>query len=168
MNSSFAGAILITWKRNRNYTVNLVSDVAPEQMVAQPVSGVTMNHAAWIISHLNVYMPIMVALLQRRPFEDPMEHRYGQKSKVVNDLKEYPPKGELLAEYSRLHDDAQRALEDADGRIFGEENPLLRWKSMHPTVGDQLVTLMVKHESMHLGQLSAWRRAMGLAPVGLG
>ena len=49
--------------------------------------------------------------------------------------------------------------------VFSEPNPLERWRAVNPTVGDMIVTLMVKHESGHLGQLSAWRRAMGLASV---
>ncbi len=158
-------AVLITWKRNGAYARRLVGDLAPGRWLAQPVDGVVMNHPAWIVSHLNVYAPIAAAMPRREAFEDPMEHRYGQKSKVLLDAAEYRPGAELLAEYSRLHDDALAALEYADDSVFGEVNPLERWRAVHPTVGDMLVTLMVKHESGHLGQLSAWRRAMGLPPV---
>ena len=37
-----------------------------------------------------------------------------------------------------------------------------------PTIGDHVVFLMTSHEMDHLGQLAAWRRAMGLGPGLLG
>jgi uncharacterized damage-inducible protein DinB len=73
----------------------------------------------------------------------------------------------LLAEYRALHDDAERALTQADDRVLLSPNPLERWRTLHPRIGDMLVTLMVKHESGHLGQLSAWRRAIGLSRVAM-
>lgn len=160
-----ASAILITFKRNGPYALRLVGDLAPEQFVAQPLPGRMLNHPAWVLSHLNVYAPICAAMLRAERFEDPLEARYGQKSEVSPDPAEYGAPSELVAEYRRLHDDAERALIDADSGIFAAANPLQRWRAVHPTVGDMLVTLMVKHESGHLGQLSAWRRAMGLGRV---
>lgn len=162
-----AQTILTTWQRNRDYALALLDDLAPEQIVAQPIRGITMNHPAWIISHLNAYAPIAAALLRRDPIEDPADHPFGRKSKPINDTAAYPPKDQLVAEYTRLHDDARHALEQCDPAIFAEPVPLERWRSKAPTVGDMVVTLMVKHESMHLGQLSAWRRAMGLPPVSM-
>ncbi|MEZ6210218.1 MAG: DinB family protein [Phycisphaerales bacterium] len=158
-------AIRSVWESNTKYALGLVEGVSAERMIAQPVAGVTMNHPAWVLSHLNVYAPIAAAMLRREPFEDPAEHRYGRKSKVVNDLNEYLTKDALIAEYTRVHGDALAALNSADERVFGEATPLERWRAVHPTVGDVVLMLMVKHESIHLGQLSAWRRAMGLAPV---
>lgn len=165
--SPLASAILITWKRNGEYGLRLVGDLADAQMTAQPITGRIMNHPAWILSHLNVYAPICTAMLRGGTFEDPLEVRYGQKSEVSADPAEYIARIPLIAEYSHLHDDAERALTIASPDIFAAPNPLERWRGMHPTVGDMLVTLMVKHESAHLGQLSAWRRAMGLGRVAM-
>lgn len=160
-----AHAILITWKRNGAYARRLVEDLAENQWLAQPVPGVLLNHPAWIISHLNVYAPIAADLASRNPFTDPLDHPFGQKSQVSPDPRTYSPPATLLADYTRLHDLAERALESAVDSVFSEPNPLERWRTVHPLVGDMLVTLMVKHESGHLGQLSAWRRAMQLPSV---
>ncbi|TVQ59764.1 MAG: DinB family protein [Phycisphaerales bacterium] len=163
--SPLAGAILISWRRNGAYALRLVGDLTHAQMTAQPVPGVTMNHPAWVLSHLNVYAPIARALCEAAPFDDPADHPFGVKSTVVNDPGAYPDRRALIEEYRVLHDAAQAALERTDEAALAATNPLARWREMHPTVGDMLVTLMVKHESTHLGQLSAWRRAMGLPPV---
>jgi len=133
----------------------------------EPFHGRTLNHPAWVLSHLNVYTPICTAMLLGLAFEDPLEHRYGQKSDVSLDLSAYPPPAELAAAYALLHDRAERALAAADEHILMSPNPLERWRAVHPRILDMMVTLMVKHESGHLGQLSAWRRAMGLPRVGM-
>ncbi len=160
-----ASAILISWRRNGAYGLRLVGDLTDPQMTAQPVAGRVMNHPAWIVSHLNVYSPIAEAMLMGEGFVDPLDHRFGQKSKVSLDATEYAPRGALAAEYARWHERVERALEHARDDVFTAQTPLERWRAMHPRTGDMLVTLLVKHESTHLGQLSAWRRAMGLPAV---
>lgn len=158
-------AIRTVWEANGRYGLALVADLRDDQMTAQPVPGVTMNHASWVLAHLNVYAPIASAMLRREPFDDPADHRYGRKSKVINDPREYPAMSQLVSDYAMLHADTLAALDEADDAVFGEPTPLERWRNAQPRVGDMLVSLMVKHESTHLGQLSAWRRALGLPPV---
>lgn len=165
MATPFATAIGVSWRRNGAYGGRLVGDLTDAHMTAQPVAGVTMNHPAWILSHLNVYAPIAAAMLRGQPFDDPADHRYGAKSRCVNDPAEYATRARLVEDYARLHADVAGALESAPPEVFTRPTPLERWREMHPVVGDMLVTLIVKHESTHLGQLSAWRRAMRLPPV---
>ncbi len=168
-------AILISWTRNGAYALRMLDGLTDAQFGAQPFpTGSTlpdgsprplMNHPAWIVSHLNIYMPIIGALLTRKPFEDPSDHPFGPKSEI-SDLKlVYPPRERLIADYARMHAEVETALKAADPTVLTETNPLERWRTMHPRVGDMLVTLVVKHESTHLGQLSAWRRAMGMGRV---
>jgi uncharacterized damage-inducible protein DinB len=158
---------LITWKRNGAYALRLVEDLSPSQWTVQPLPGRMLNHPAWVCSHLNVYAPICTSLARGERFPDPLEHRYGQKSEVSTDPREYANGEELAAEYRRLHDEAEGALSRTTEAVLLAPNPLERWRAMHPRIGDMLVTLMVKHESGHLGQLSAWRRAMGLERVAM-
>ncbi len=160
-----AASILITWRRNGQYAGRLVGGLTPAQWSAQPIAGVTLNHPAWVLCHLNVYAPICTAMLRGQAFTDPIEHRFGQTSEVSADRSEYPAGSAIWGEYESLHAEAERALNEAAPSMFAAVNPLERWRGVHPTVGDMLVTLMVKHESGHLGQLSAWRRAMGMARV---
>ncbi len=166
-------AILICWRRNGAYALRLVGDLSDHDFVAQPhfrggpVPANLMNHPAWVLCHLNAYAGICAAMLRRQSFADPADHPYGAKSTVRSDAAAYPAPSAIVAEYRRLHDDAERALLEADAAVVGEPTPLERWRANQPTIGDQLMTLMVKHESQHLGQLSAWRRAMGLPPVAM-
>lgn len=162
-----ASAVLITWKRNAGYALRMLEDLTPEQFTAQPVPGRIMNHPAWIACHLTLYPPVCTGLLLRRPFTDPIDHRYGQRSEVSTNPADYPPGRQIIAEYCAAHDQAQEALHSADPAVFAEPNPIERQREKHPSIGDMIVTLMVKHEMGHLGQLSAWRRAMGLPRVAM-
>lgn len=167
MSILLASAVGITWKRNRDYALRLVGDLSDAQMLAQPVAGRQMNHAAWVLSHLNVYAPIAAAMLRGKSFDDPMDHRYGQKSEVSDNPAEYLGRAALMDEFIRVHDDAERALAETTDAILAGPTPLERWRTQHPQTGQMVLTLMVKHESFHLGQLSAWRRALGLARVAM-
>jgi hypothetical protein len=162
-----ANAILITWRRNAAYSLRLVGDLFDTQMTAQPIPGRVLNHPAWILSHLTLYTTIAAAMLRNTPFPDPADHIYGAKSEPLADPAAYSPRTLLTAQFKAAHDDAEAALTAAGDSVFASVTPLERWRALHPTTGDMLVTLMVKHESAHLGQLSAWRRAMGLPRVAM-
>ena len=161
----FKNAILITWRRDVAYALRLVGDLSEEQMIAQPVPGRAMNHPAWALAHLSLYNEVIAKMLRRIAFDDPKEHPFGMKSSPQSDVKIYQPRAAAIEQYRHSHDDAERALVECEPIVFAEDVPLERWRLLHPKVSDMTVMLMVKHESMHLGQLSAWRRAMGLGRV---
>jgi hypothetical protein len=167
MPTALANAILITWRRNGAYSLRLVSDLTDTQFIAQPMSGRTLNHPAWVLCHLTLYTAIAAAMLRRSSFPDPADHDYGAKSEPLPDPAAYPARSDLIKQFQLAHDDAEAALIAADDDVFASPTRLERWRSLHPTTGDMLLTLMVKHESAHLGQLSAWRRAMGLPRVAM-
>ena len=165
MSDLFKDAILITWRRDIAYALRLVGDLSDEQMIAQPVAGRAMNHPAWTLAHLTLYNEVIAKMLRRETFDDPKEHAFGMKSAPQSDATIYGPRAKLVDAYKGSHDEAERALVECDMDVFAEAVPLERWRALHPKIADMIVMLMVKHESMHLGQLSAWRRAMGLGRV---
>ncbi|MCC6429193.1 MAG: DinB family protein [Phycisphaerales bacterium] len=160
-----ASAILISWNRNAAYGQRLLGDVEPGMLIAQPVQGRAINHPAWIFSHLNLYAGIAAKMARGEPFDDPADHPHGAKSEPLADPSVYDSRDALLATWARSHEDGAQALRTASDQVISAAPPVERWRTLHPTVGDMLVTLMVKHESGHLGQMSAWRRAIGLPRV---
>src|SRR5438045_664071 len=135
-----ASAILITWRRNGAYALRLVGDLEPAQFIAQPIPNRRLNHPAWVLSHLSLYTTIADALLRSAPFDDPAEHKYGAKSEPLSDNTAYPPPIDLVAVYRSAHESAERSLGTAPPERFAQPNPLERWRAVHPTVGDMLVT----------------------------
>lgn len=161
--SLFIESIIIGWGRNLDYARRLVADLSEDRMVYQP--AVNMNHPAWVLSHLNIYHPVIVAMLGGRPFEDPRGHRYGQLSKPLPNPAEYASKQELVSAFERGHADVVEALRVAGEEAFEAPMPLERWHGPFPKVGSILPYLMLVHENVHLGQVSAWRRVQGMPSV---
>lgn len=156
--------LLFAWNQNADYGRDLIADLSDEQMIGQP-SPVAMNHPAWVISHLNAYLPIIQAVAEEQPFEDPQHHPFGMHSKPEMDASVYATREKLMNEFVDGHRAVTERLQGKDDAFLAHPVPLERWVSRMPTVGLLLTHLMVRHESVHLGQVSAWRRASGYPAV---
>ncbi len=164
---SFADGLLYCWDKNTQYGPKLVADLTADQMVAQPAPAdkSPANHPAWVFSHLNVYLPVMQALIKGENFTDPKEHAFGMLSKPELDAGIYPDKDELIATFVRGHAEVAELLGNASNAVFDQPVHLERWAAVFQTVGVALPYLMLNHENQHFGQISAWRRIQGMPSV---
>lgn len=164
--SAVIDGYLFAWKKNQDYGPKLVADLTEEQMALQPVAdGAPANHPAWVFSHLNAYLPVIEGLILGKEFDDPKQHRFGMLSRPEADRSIYAAKDELVDEFVKGHQRVAEILADCDDSIFEQAVQLPRWKDVMPTVGIALPYVMLNHENMHLGQLSAWRRIQGMPSV---
>lgn len=159
--AALVAGILRSFERQQRYAQSLVADLSPAEMVSQPIDGVVLNHPAWALSHLNVYMPVLTAMLEGGTPGDPLDHEFGQRSTPLPDPGAYLPKAALLERFAQLHESTARAFRAAGPGVLAAETPLPRFIERFPTIGDVAIQLMIKHEATHLGQVSAWRRAGG-------
>jgi len=158
-------AIEPLWAELRGYAQRLVADLAPDEMVSQPVAGVVMNHPAWVLSHLGAYAPVIEGLLVGEPVEDPLDHPFGRKSAPVAEVSAYAPRDELIDAFIHGYDRIVDALAMLPPERLTEPTPIDRWVGRFPTLGHLPVQFVIKHNAHHLGQVSAWRRAGGRRPV---
>lgn len=149
---------------NLRYAESLVADLDEAQMCAVPGPGLE-NHPAFTLGHLATGANLMVEDLgagsdipelwverfQRRGPGDPRLPEPGAN----------PGKAELLAELKRQHDRLKAAILAFPAERW-QEPFSWRFKTYMPTTADLALFLCVNHEAMHLGQLAAWRRGMGL------
>ncbi len=165
--SAIIDGLLNGWNKNDDYAQRLIADLTAEQMTAQiaPADGEPANHPAWILSHLNAYLPPIQSLIKGESFDDPKNHPFGMLSKPELDPSIYADKDTLLAEWSAGHETVRQLLQSADDSIFEMDVQLERWKDLMPKVGIALPYVMLCHENMHLGQISAWRRIQGMPSV---
>ena len=161
--SSIIDGLLFGWQKNLEYGQKLVNDLSDDQMVVQPASG--MNHPAWVLSHLNVYHPVIEAVIKGELFDDPKGHPFGMQSKPKTDRSVYASKDELVSAFVHGHEKVANALSAASETVFDQPVVLERWQQFMPTAGVALPYLMLVHENTHFGQLSAWRRVQGLPSV---
>ena len=164
---SFVNGLLYCWDKNKQYGPKLVADLNEEQMVFQPApeGKAPSNHPAWVFSHLNVYLPVMQALIKGDEFEDPREHTFGMLSKPEGDIAIYASKEELITTFVEGHVQVAQLLAEANDDVFAQPVRLERWAPIMPTVGVALPYLMLNHENQHFGQISAWRRIQGMPNV---
>ena len=162
---------LITYQaRTLEQAKKLVADLSPQQWCAQPTTatGLVKNHAAWIIGHL-VWVAdkntIERVLGQPSKIDDAWKSLFGGKSEPTSDASQYPDKDTLMGLYEDAVNRIAAALKACDESFLERATPDEAFRKRFPTVGFALLHVMAGHELLHLGQLSAWRRALGLGTV---
>jgi len=151
---------------NLEYAKALVQDLKEEQMTIVPAFGLD-NHPAFTLGHL-VSGSADLARDLGEDFEMPdswaelfERQGPGDPRKPDLDRKKYPSKHELINELENQHNKVKRLLRSLDESRLNE--PLTwRFANFMPTLGDVIIFMCINHEAMHLGQLAAWRRSMGL------
>ncbi len=138
-----------------------VAEIADERMAEQPLAGV--NHPAWILGHLAYSADGGRALLgaeKRLPAS--WTTLYGPGSKCSALRGDYPAKDDLVNAvcdgFERLREAAATATSEQLSRP--STNP--RMKDALPALKDGVAFLLTGHLGVHLGQLSTWRRMIGL------
>ena len=157
--------ILPVFKLNLWYSQKLVADLSDEQMCAQPVEGVVMNHPAFLLGHLALvagnFATGFVGAAPLCPEE--WKELFNQGAKPLADRSRYPSKAELLQRLEQAHNRLADAVTKAAPEVLAQPAPE-KMRARFPTVGALLAGMMTAHEASHNGQLSAWRRAMRLPP----
>jgi hypothetical protein len=142
-----------------------VADVSAADLAAQP-PGVP-NHPLWTIGHLTFACEMLGGVVGLAPWlPEGFADRVGPGSVPVPDPAAYDARDVALA---RL-EDARVRLESAVDRLAERDldaalpDPSLR--DAFPTVRHALVQVLAGHTAFHVGQVAAWRRAMGLGGIG--
>jgi len=149
---------------NIDYAKKLVADIPEEKMAAQPVAG--MNHAAWVLGHLAYVFDSMTSVFDQKPtMSAEWKTLFNLSSKPDADRAKYPSKAALLEAYENAYQRIVDLVKGASVESLAREFPNPRLRTSLPTVGIAMVHILTSHQGIHLGQLSAWRRAQGLAGV---
>ena len=155
--------VVFTYAFNLGHIEQQVKDLSDEQMVQQP-HGVV-NHPAWTIGHLaSASNQLAKVLGLDSTFPADWEEKFKTGGTPSANGAFFPPKGQLLAELTAQHARVADAIGKADPATFANEFPDEGTRKHFPTIGAFCGYLMTAHEGTHIGQLAAWRRAMGLTP----
>jgi hypothetical protein len=153
--------VLHVYAMNLGFAKRLVGDLSDEQMCAQP-HGVV-NHPAWSLGHLAVSADHLGKLLG---LGSDLPAGWGDTFKTGGtpsaDKSLFPGKDEILRVLAQQHARIAQAVTAADPAALAGPHPNEKSRAHFPTVGDYAIFLMTAHEMDHLGQIAAWRRAMGL------
>ncbi|HIF07095.1 MAG TPA: DinB family protein [Gemmatimonadetes bacterium] len=146
---------------NLGFAHRLVRDLSDEQMTAQPAGVI--NHPAWSLGHLAVaadHLGMALGLESHLP--EGWDETFKTGGEPSGDASAFPTKEEIIGELEAQHARNTEAVQNFDVARFAEEHPNEGTRKYFPTLGDQIIFMMTSHEMDHLGQIAAWRRAMGL------
>ena len=148
-----------------DYLREQVADVAAAEMVAQP-NGIV-NHPAWVVGHLTHTCQMLggvVGVPEWLPAD--WADRYGTGSRPVADASRYEKKEDALAILGDAQSRLTEAVERLDDARLDEPFPDESYRDVFPTVRHAITQVLVGHTANHVGQVSVWRRAMGMPPMG--
>jgi hypothetical protein len=146
------------------YLRKLVEGISDERMVEQPLPEV--NHPAWILGHL-AWSTDRARWVLELPPEFPAEWTtiFGFGTKPSASRGDYPSRDELVAAVERGFERLREQVTSATPEQLSRPSPHPQTKDQLPAVEDVLAVLLTGHLGVHLGQLSMWRRMIGLPPL---
>ncbi len=157
-----------TVKHNFHFSVGylklLLEGIDAGKLAAQPLLG--MNHPLWIVGHVACAIELC-SNLSGANYKAPegWDALFGMKSEPVGDASKYPDIQTLLAELDKGVESISPALDSITDAQLAAQMPDEGFRSKMPTIGDGLTFMLNGHVTFHVGQLSAWRRAIGLPPL---
>jgi hypothetical protein len=153
----------------------LLGGVTPQNYarLARPGGQVVQsNHAAFVLGHLALYPAKVLARLGQPAGATACPENWaalfeaGAECRDDADGRLYPPLAELTTRFFAGYETAAAAVKGADDAALLAPNPTEgRSREMFPTIGAVVGFYLEGHVMNHLGQLSAWRRCIGLPPA---
>jgi hypothetical protein len=156
------------------YAERLLQDVTPEQFARYAKIGDTViesNHPAFIYGHLSLYSSRVIGEAggDAEPFLPSTEFQnlFSKDAQCIDDPDGsiYPAMNDVTSALLGGYRAAADALEIADDSVFEVENPNEAMRAKFPTKGASHAFYVGGHFMLHMGQMSAWRRMMGLGPA---
>jgi hypothetical protein len=156
----------LVWQSDAN--VGLIclalSDVPEEKLTLQP-PGLP-NHALWQVGHLTrIRAGVAAALGQPGPVAPDVLKNCAPGSTPTADGANYPSRDALLGQFETAHRHLTTVLKSLPQAKLDEPNPVEALRSRFPTVRQFVFGLLTLHDGLHIGQLSAWRRAQDLPHI---
>lgn len=157
--------VLHSFTYSLDYLREQVADVPPADMVAQPRGLV--NHPAWTIGHLTFTCEMLGGAIGLAPWlAESWTQRYGSGSVPAADIDRYEPKDRALAMLMDARDRIAAAVAGCSEAQLNAPFPDPAYRDVFPSIRHALVQVLIGHTAFHVGQVSQWRKAMGLGPMG--
>ena len=162
--------IAVAARRARWHAQNMLQGIAPGQFATKPRGPggvIEMNHPAFIYGHLGLYPPRILGLLGADsavtvPPEWSALFQPGATCQDDPDGRIYPAMDQITNLFFQGLDAAIVEVERQPDSVFERIMPDERYRQFLPTIGAAALSMLNNHVSFHIGQVSAWRRFMGL------
>ena len=171
MTRSLGNTIADSLQLSLGYTERLMSGIDSSNFARFATPGgqsIESNHPAFILGHLSIYPPRILAQLGRDDLElttpEGFQEVFSKDAKCVDDPEGsiYPAMAAVTEYYNMGYKNVLSALREASDTTLQQANPTETMAAKFPTLGSMHGFYVGGHMMMHLGQLSAWRRMAGL------
>jgi hypothetical protein len=171
---TIADMIVHCGRRARAHAERLLADVTPAQFARLPRQDgrlINTNHAAFIYGHLALYPANVLTMLgcdaAKAVAPDGWPALFGMGTTCRDDADGtiYPAMDAIVPVFLNNYTVALDAVAQVDDAVFARPTPDERFRSFLPTLGTVALSMLNNHVSLHMGQMSAWRRCMGLGSV---
>lgn len=168
----FAPSIVAASARSLTLAEKLLVGIAPRNFARKPAFGpivVDTNHPAFVYGHLALYPGrVMRNLgLELGPAATPGQFedlfKAGTECHDDPEGKIYPAMNEISEVFFRAYRHAHTVIAELPDAVFEKQTPEERYRAYFPTLGGLSAFMLNNHLTMHLGQVSTWRRCFGLA-----
>ncbi|MEZ6244312.1 MAG: hypothetical protein R3B57_14870 [Phycisphaerales bacterium] len=149
--------------------------VTPEMFARLPTKDgkpVQTNHPAFVYGHLSIYPARLLEMAGEDPSAVALPEEqlalFTPKAECLDDPEGtiYPPMPDVMQRFMDGYTKAlQRFGEWDDAKLAGPHQGAEAYQKLAPTLGIAATFFLTTHMAMHLGQVSAWRRFMGLGSV---
>ena len=167
----FGESIRAVLARTRGLGDALLKDVEAADFARKPrgTSGlVDTNHPAFVYGHLSIYPARVLEFLgtdasavkPTQRYLDLFDHGKPCEDDAGGSI--YPPMEEIVARFKAAHDAVAAVIAEVPDEVFARPLPHEGMRARFPTVGAFTLFMLASHTMMHMGQVSAWRRGMGL------
>lgn len=169
---TFGDIVTVMTPQISTWSMALAKGIEPAQAARLPVvngKAVDCNHATFVYGHLSIYPQRLMGLIGAPAGQAAVPASYDglfEAGKVCRDDADgsiYPPLHEVLGHYADAYATLIEQVKKTDEGVFAkpiEGNDHL--VEFFGTVGAMCLFMLHDHRMFHLGQLSTWRRVMGL------
>ncbi len=167
-------AIIVCLNEALPLAEQLLNDIPEAIFSTKPkIAGetISINHPAFHLGHLSIYPRRIRQLFgdesEASVISDQDKAMFGKGAECLDDpeRKIYPQKDALLKTFFEGHRGLIPLIEQAPPADFASTKMDPAWQARFRSVGGATTYLVGAHLFRHLGQLSAWRRCMGLPGV---
>lgn len=167
--------LTVTTGRTMGLAKGLLTGIDAKDFAKQPMADgkvIDTNHPAFVYGHLALYPARVMAMLGQDGSAVACPARYdelfaaGVRCAHDPDGSQHPPMDDILSRFDRGYAALIEAVKNTDdatltGPIQGND----RYREVFGTVGGAAGFMLHDHLMFHLGQVSTWRRMMGLGSV---
>lgn len=140
----------------------MMEDVGDDELAAQPIPK--MNPPRWILGHLAIANDMVLQMLEADGVCPPeWREAFGPGSVPNANGLPTPSKSELLDVFRKQSERFRAACAQTSQEVLAKPHAarIEALQKVFPTRGELIAQMVSGHIALHLGQLSAWRRATG-------